>query len=233
MYTFGYDKNIIARLTRQRVFSGLTVIVAVFTGLWFLLEYQDTSKTTREDFGPLIIVCMLIVAGGVIGGFIGMLQANFTIENLKKNRIELSNTAVSGMFCKKPESGNNTCEFFEIDMEDIRRVEVDPTPKSIYTLLIHTKYGTYRLCVERADYIVRQIENITNGIPLAEREHKTAHAWLCSCGGVISSWPCRYCGNTNEKKEEQIPEGHWKCMGCGQFVPNETDTCQCGYSRNT
>lgn len=36
-----------------------------------------------------------------------------------------------------------------------------------------------------------------------------------------------------EEYEEtvEIPEGHWRCMGCGEMIPDDLDECQCGYKR--
>lgn len=38
-----------------------------------------------------------------------------------------------------------------------------------------------------------------------------------------------------EKPEEflppNIPDGYWRCMGCGEILPDDKDKCKCGYKR--
>lgn len=28
-----------------------------------------------------------------------------------------------------------------------------------------------------------------------------------------------------------VPKGHWRCMGCGEILPNDKNECNCGYKR--
>lgn len=35
----------------------------------------------------------------------------------------------------------------------------------------------------------------------------------------------------DEEAKIHIPDGMWRCMGCGEFVPNEKTECDCGYKR--
>jgi len=39
----------------------------------------------------------------------------------------------------------------------------------------------------------------------------------------------------NENPEESspllVPEGSWRCMGCGEILPDDKNECECGYKR--
>lgn len=56
------------------------------------------------------------------------------------------------------------------------------------------------------------------------------HKWRCMCGNMIAAYPCPHCGYGGEPKEE-IPDGYWKCRGCGEYVSLEKEKCKCGYKR--
>ena len=28
-----------------------------------------------------------------------------------------------------------------------------------------------------------------------------------------------------------VPDGHWRCMGCGEFLPDNETECNCGYKK--
>lgn len=43
--------------------------------------------------------------------------------------------------------------------------------------------------------------------------------------------PVKKCETEPEAEEILEVEGMWRCMGCGEFVPNDKDRCECGYKR--
>ncbi len=43
--------------------------------------------------------------------------------------------------------------------------------------------------------------------------------------------PVKKCETEPEAEEILEIEGAWRCMGCGEYVPNENDRCECGYKR--
>lgn len=83
--------------------------------------------------------------------------------------------------------------------------------------------------------INQQKEKIKNGFVIydvsddSEPEPPEAKPQIkCSCGKMIFSYPCNFCGL---EEPEIIPENHWKCMGCGKYIPSEQKKCECGYSK--
>ncbi len=38
-------------------------------------------------------------------------------------------------------------------------------------------------------------------------------------------------GKNTDKNQEIIPDGYWKCMGCGDIVSSDVDECKCGFKR--
>ena len=43
--------------------------------------------------------------------------------------------------------------------------------------------------------------------------------------------PVKKCEPEPEAEEILEIEGMWRCLGCGEYVPNEKDRCECGYKR--
>ena len=43
--------------------------------------------------------------------------------------------------------------------------------------------------------------------------------------------PVKKCEQVTETEEILEIEGAWRCMGCGEYVPNDNDRCECGYKR--
>lgn len=37
--------------------------------------------------------------------------------------------------------------------------------------------------------------------------------------------------NPEEFSPPMVPEGYWRCMGCGEILPADKDKCECGYKR--
>lgn len=37
--------------------------------------------------------------------------------------------------------------------------------------------------------------------------------------------------NPEESSPLLVPEGYWRCMGCGEILPADKDKCECGYKR--
>lgn len=36
---------------------------------------------------------------------------------------------------------------------------------------------------------------------------------------------------TEEFSPPNVPDGYWRCMGCGEILPDDKDKCKCGYKR--
>ena len=51
--------------------------------------------------------------------------------------------------------------------------------------------------------------------------------------GMSVSIPAPVKKSETEPEVEEILEieGMWRCLGCGEYVPNEKDRCECGYKR--
>ncbi len=65
-------------------------------------------------------------------------------------------------------------------------------------------------------------ETVTRPVKDDKEEKKD---YFCSkCGKPLdpSTGLCPVC---------DIPEGHWRCMGCGEILPNDKTKCDCGYKR--
>lgn len=48
---------------------------------------------------------------------------------------------------------------------------------------------------------------------------------------VLIPAPVKKCETEPEAEEILEIEGMWRCLGCGEYVPNEKDRCECGYKR--
>ncbi|MBR2040213.1 MAG: hypothetical protein IJ948_02395 [Clostridia bacterium] len=112
-------------------------------------------------------------------------------------------------------------------------------------VIIYTQWQTYKvLAFNKHNEIIRIInmqkeksqQHDGNVIDTTQCDVDTEESvptnpqWLCSCGNMISSEPCKYCGK-GEKPQENIPENCWKCMGCGKYISLEKDECDCGFKR--
>lgn len=48
-------------------------------------------------------------------------------------------------------------------------------------------------------------------------------------GNITELALCEYCINGDENPV--IPDGFWRCMGCGKLIPENETTCECGYKK--
>lgn len=193
MKRYNSDSDVLERNNKSGYINLACTVIAFFAFFYVLTQYFNLSDWEKDETGSSLIMGMIITAGFAVWGIVDI-RKNALIDGcLKSNYLIVEPNKVSGMFCKSLSDPNDT-QFFSLTPDEIENAEsVQATKTNPYTLYIHTKHGTYKLCIENAADAVRKI-NDCGHLEVDIRNQLYKHEWACSlCGKMIDKYPCKYC----------------------------------------
>lgn len=141
----------------------MTIILLIFGIILFNDYYSDLSYFERKELDsnpmvPIIIGCVVVAFVTIeIYAAVKYIAAS---ESLQTNYLEIVPDRISGMICNDLKDKNNV-KHFSVSPNEIERAE-KASDDSPYTVFIHTKNDTYRLCIENSDLAISQINMLIN-----------------------------------------------------------------------
>ena len=164
-----------------------------------LLYWLYAENLLNEDGGKTLFVLFLICGVvSVVSTYRSLTNLSTFSTNLNKNKLEIKNTYVSGIYTEDPKSSTGE-KYFKIPYGEIEKIEVTETNikmGSLHNFTIYHSGGLVKLAIDlptkAKDMIYEKLES-----------NKMA-------GQKSQAWKCPKC-------EKAIVSGQAMCENCGQM----------------
>jgi len=254
MGIFNYDKKLLTGIKSGNFMDIVDLIIDFILGVWFLNKLSEEGLEEHFVFTLILIGIILYFIYLIV-----KLACRFLItSNIEKEKLEITINGLNMTFHERVLI-SETLKYVEIPWSKVKSAEAINngfslknlnllnlfTYKEEYkTIQIYTSNGLFKLFIENNNeaaelinsyinpqYENHQTENTNNYEQKQESntQNQPTHKWMCECGKIITSTPCSYCGKG--KTEEKVPNGYWKCMGCGEIISIEIEKCKCGFKK--
>ena len=254
MKTFNCDKKLI---TSFKVSNGADIVGLIVDVIFFIYLYSNASEFGYDGIVLWYILLWAVIICAIFSGI--KLYCRFLIlGNIEKEKLDITEKGLNMTFNEKV-LFSDSLKYVEVPWDTVKKAEkVDHTTTKITlmdmfvykteykTIHIYTTNGLFKLFIENSEEAVKIINTKTRDYckensstyenPInQEAENKNTtnsivkiHKWMCECGNMITAYPCEFCG---KEEYEKVPNGYWKCKGCGELITIEQEECNCGFKR--